>query len=209
MLDILKHNQSSYLGLGEKLFMFIRYLLWSVTIIGCILGYAHTIFSYLWNKKIRNLDFTIAGWFTNAICYGPLLGFIIWQMVPPLTGSSPIITEGPLHHMVLITELFLNLIYTLSIWNLGIMFGVMTDKGVRKNGFYGTIRHPSYTLESLMFVMIFLKGLSTFPQWCAVSMFIFTYYIRSEREDKFMSESNPDYREYKKAVPFKFIPGFY
>jgi protein-S-isoprenylcysteine O-methyltransferase Ste14 len=187
-----------------------RYLLWSITILGCLFGYWYTILGFFYGKHIRNTDFTIMGWLTNAICYGPLLGFIIWQMVPPLVGLDPVvIPRQPLWYIMCIAELLLNLLYTISIWNLGTMFGIMTDKGVRTSGFYNAARHPSYTLEALMFVMIYLSGLSTCSQWLAVSFFIFIYYIRSEREDHFMSRSNPDYKLYQQKVLYKFIPGIY
>jgi protein-S-isoprenylcysteine O-methyltransferase Ste14 len=130
-------------------------------------------------------------------------------MTPSLIGRDPVLTQGLLRDFVLITELILNILYTMSIWNLGTMFGVMTDKGVRTSGFYSVVRHPSYTLESLMFLMMFLNGLSSSSQWLAIGVFIFNYYVRSEREDQFMSESNPDYKIYQEKTVYKFIPGIY
>lgn len=193
----------------ESGFATVRYLLWSLTIVGCLVGYGHSILGYLWGKRIRNLDFTPMGWVTNAVCYGPLLGVVVWQLVPPLMGRDPIFGTGTLLHLDLAGELFLDVLYTLTIWNLGTMFGVMTDKGVRTTGFYSVVRHPSYTLEALMFVLLELRGLSSGGQWVAVSMFLFCYWIRSEREDEFMSRSNPEYGEYKVATPYKFIRGIY
>ena len=193
---------------AEEGFQFARYGLWSISIVGCLIGYGHSVISILWGHHIRNLDFTIMGWMTNAACY-PLLGVIIWQMVPPLAGQDPIITQGPLYYFVLVVELMLNLFYTLSIWNLGKRFGVMTDKGVCTSGWYSVVRHPSYTLESLMFVMMELRGVTGVHQIVAVGMYLFLYYVRSEREDVFMSHSNPDYQEYQKHTPYKFIPGVY
>lgn len=193
----------------ESAWITARYILWSLTILGCLVGYGHSILGYLWGKRIRNLDFTIPGWISNAVCYGPLLGMVAWQMVPPLQGQDPIFASGPLFHLDLATEFFLDLVYMLTIWNLGTMFGVMTDKGVRRTGFYSVVRHPSYTIEALMFVALELKGLTTGHQWLAAGMFLVWYWIRSEREDVFMSRSNPEYEEYKALTKFKFIPGLY
>lgn len=189
--------------------MVLRYFFWSVAIVGCLFGYGYSILGYAYGKRIRNLDFTLMGWITNAVCYGPLLGVVIAQMTPSLIGRDPVLTQGLLRDFVLITELILNILYTMSIWNLGTMFGVMTDKGVRTSGFYSVVRHPSYTLESLMFLMMFLNGLSSSSQWLAIGVFIFNYYVRSEREDQFMSESNPDYKIYQEKTVYKFIPGIY
>ena len=191
----------------EDPFMSMRYMLWSVTVMGCLFGYGYSIFGYLFGKRIKNLDFTVMGWVTNAVCYGPLLGVVIFQMTPPLVGLDPLIAQGPLKELVLITELILNLLYTISIWNLGTMFGIMTDKGVRTSGFYSVVRHPSYTLESLMFVMVFFNGLSSAAQCLTISMFLLTYFVRSEREDQFMSASNPDYRLYQQKPLLNLFQG--
>jgi len=187
----------------------IRYLLWSVTIVGCLFGYGYSVLGYLYGKRIRNLDFTAMGWVTNAVCYGPLLGGVIAQMTPSLMGLDPVLAQGPLKNFVLIAELILNFLYTVSILNLGTMFGVMTDKGVRKSGLYSVVRHPSYTLESLMFLMVFFNGLSYSAQWLAMGVFVLNYYVRSEREDQFMAASNPEYKLYQQKTPYKFIPGIY
>ncbi|MBF0572003.1 MAG: hypothetical protein HQL12_09065 [Candidatus Omnitrophica bacterium] len=193
----------------EQGFLVAKYLLWSVTILGCLFGYWYSVLGYLYGKRIRNLDFTIMGWITNAVCYGPLLGVVIWQMCPSLSGLDPTTDQGPLKYYVLVVELLFNLLYTLSIFNLGTMFGIMTDKGVRTSGFYSVTRHPSYTLEAFMFVLIFYNGLCAWPQWLAVGMFLLTYYVRSEREDQFMAASNPEYKLYQEKTPYKFIPGIY
>lgn len=195
---------------SDEVFLVIRYLLWSVTIVGCLFGYLYSVFGYLFAKRIRNLDFTIMGWVTNAVCYSYLLGIPITQMTASLTGLDPIATQGPLFYFRSAAELILNLLYTISIWNLGTLFGVMTDKGVRTSGFYSVVRHPSYTLEALMFAMIYLNGVTTYQQWCVIfNMFILSYYVRSEREDQFMAASNPQYKLYQQNTPYKFIPGVY
>ena len=192
---------------AEDYFLVARYLLWSATIAGCLLGYAHTVVSILWKRSIRRLDFTVLGWATNAACY-PLLGAVVVQVLPPFSGAGPVVAQGPWHWLMLAAELFLNLLYTLSIWNLGTMFGVMTDKGVRTTGFYSFVRHPNYTLEALMFLVMGLRGFATPANWASgVMLYAFLYWIRSEREDQFMSRSNPDYAAYRERVPWKYLPG--
>jgi protein-S-isoprenylcysteine O-methyltransferase Ste14 len=202
-------THAPHFGSVELVFITIRDLLFTVTIMGCLVGYGHSVLGFLWGKQIRNLDFTLPGWITNAICYGPLLGLVVAGMTPPIVGKDPIFASGPLYYFGLCAELALNVVYTLTIWNLGTMFGVMTDKGVRTTGFYSVVRHPSYTTEALMFVVLFLKGLTGGGQWLAAAMFLVIYWLRSEREDDFMGSSNPDYSPYRKATPYKFIPGIY
>ncbi len=89
------------------------------------------------------------------------------------------------------------------------MFGVMADKGVRTTLFYGVVRHPSYTLEPMMFCLLHAPGLSGPLPFLAVSSYFFKYWLRSERDDQFMGIANPDYRDYREKVPYKFIPGLY
>ena len=192
----------------QELADFWKYVIWALTVVGVLFGYGYSVVSILWGRFIRNLDFTITGWLTNGFCY-PFLGVVIWQMVPSFTGLDPIISGSPLALFALILGSLLNLLYMLSIWNLGTMFDLMTDKGVRTSLFYSTIRHPNYTLEVLMFFVTELVGLSSGMAWLGISVYFFLYWIRSEREDNFMWYSNPKYSEYQKQTPYKFIPGIY
>jgi len=193
----------------DALFATFDGLIYNACIFACLLGYGYSLLGYLWGKRIRNADFTVIGWLTNAVCYTPLFGVVIWRMLPPLHGVDPTVTPGFLRTATFVVAVSLNVVYTLSIWNLGTMFGVMTDKGVRTSGFYSVVRHPSYTLESVMFVMFSSRELSAFGQYIAVAGYFLIYWLRSEREDQFMSESNPDYLTYRERVPYKFIPGLY
>lgn len=72
----------------ESVHVTVRYVLWTLTVLGCLVGYCYSIFGYLWGQQIRNLDFTVVGWITNAVCYWPLLGVAFWQMIPPLAGQG-------------------------------------------------------------------------------------------------------------------------
>ena len=184
-------------------------LLFSACICGGLLGYGHTMLTSLFTSSIRNVDFTLMGWFTTMICYGPLLGVVIWRFMPELHGLDPVYTDGPWFWLVKISTVWLNLLYTLSIFNLGKRFGVMVDKGLVDWGFYTVVRHPSYTLESLMFVCMEMVGFTTVGPWIAASVFILEYYFRSEREDDFMGSSNPDYVEYRDRVRWRYIPGVF
>jgi len=212
-------------------FVVVRDAVFNFTIAGCLIGYGHSVLGFLWGKRIYNLDFTVPGWITNAWCYGPLLGIITALLAQQLqqdvvtgglggvlgspgpisyVGTEPVFTSGVMPVLVLSVELTLNFLYMLTIFNLGTKFGVMTDKGVCKSGFYSVVRHPSYTLEALMFIALYLKGLTSGTQWLAVGViFVMTYWLRSEREDQFMTASNPEFAAYRDRTPYKFIPGIY
>ncbi|NCG18013.1 MAG: hypothetical protein GWP91_03250 [Rhodobacterales bacterium] len=203
-------TQLPELGNAHDLFQLLRLTLWTLTISGCLLGYGHTVVSVIWKPTaIRSIDLTPWAWLFNAICYAPLLGGILHHLAPHQIGVDPYVTVGAYFWMAQLTELLLNLLYTLSIWNLGTMFGVMVDKGVRWNGFYSVVRHPSYTLEPLMFVILELNAFTTPAGWLAASAYPIKYWLRSERDDQFMGNSNPEYVEFRKATRWKFIPGLY
>ncbi|MCE9541226.1 hypothetical protein K8R03_01550 [Candidatus Kaiserbacteria bacterium] len=192
----------------EALFEQAKYAIWAFTVIGVLIGYGYSVISILWGKYMRNLDFSVVGWLSNGFCY-PFLGVVVWQMIPSFTGVDPIITGGPLNELMLWLGLLFNILYMLSIFNLGILFDLMADKGVRWSGFYSVVRHPNYALEVSMFFVTELVGLASGVQWLAIMMYFFIYWIRSEREDNFMEYSNPEYAQYQKASPYKFIPGLY
>ncbi len=186
-----------------------KYALWSLTILGCLLGYGHSVLAPLWGgNKIRSLDFTVPGWVTSALCY-PLLGPALWQLLPSRPGPDPLVTGGLVATVAMVTGLWLNLLYTASIWSMGTRFGVMVDKGLVDRAFHGVVRHPSYTLEAAMFVVLDLVGLTTWREWLSVSSWFLLYWMRSEREDDYMAASNPDYPDYQRRVRWKFLPGIW
>ncbi len=194
-------------GSADAVFSSFESMVFSACIIGAMVGYGYSLVSYLWGNRIRNVDFSLIGWVTNAVCYGPLMGLAVWTMVPQLVGTDPTITTNPPHTIILVVALALNVVYTWTVWNLGVKFGVMMDKGVRRTGFYSVVRHPSYTVEGIMFLMIGCVGFTTIFQWFGACWYFLMYLFRSEREDQFMTASNPEFVEYKKQVPYKYIPG--
>jgi len=190
-------------------FAVARYIIWSTTISVCMVGYLHTVVSILWKKPVKNIDFTLTAWLLNGICYGPLLGGVLHHTLPVVQEIDPLLSAGPWVLLQQSSELFLNILYALSLWNLGTMFGVMVDKGVRTSGFYAVVRHPSYTLEGLMFFLLLLPAFTSPAHWILGIVFPIKYWIRSERDDAFMTGANPDYTPYRKNVPYKLLPGIY
>ncbi len=196
-------------GIRET-FSLVRVGLMTLCVAGCLIGYWHTLFSVFWKPNaIKNIDFTVWGWLANGFCYGPLFhGAVLIVSAHPV-GLEPAVTDGGFYWLSQVVEQLMNLLYTLSILNLGTRFGVMVDKGVQENGFYSVVRHPSYTLEPFMFLVLHLARLNSPAAWLGHMIWPLKYYFRSERDDMFMSESNPDYVAYKKKTKWKFIPGWY
>jgi protein-S-isoprenylcysteine O-methyltransferase Ste14 len=200
---------------AEGVFEVAKLGLWSLTIVGCVAGYAHTVLAgglALLRRgvgdPVRALDFTLAGWVTNAACY-PLLGFAMARLVGARCGADPVVVGGVSGGMLLGLGLLANLGYTASIWNMGARFGVMTDKGLVSHGFFAVVRHPCYTLEAVMFLLLEAPGYTTWREWVAGLSIVWLYWLRSEREDAFMGESCPEYPAYRLAVPYRFLPGIW
>jgi protein-S-isoprenylcysteine O-methyltransferase Ste14 len=186
----------------------LNLILFDITIAGAMWGYAYGVISFPWKRDcVKNVDFTPVGWLLNAICYGALLGAPLWRMLPPLEGTRPGVADGPLAMATLLGGLLLNLLYTITVLNLWTRFGVMVDKGVENRFAYRVVRHPSYTLEGVMFALLKLPAASAPAAFASLGIYVFIYWIRSERDDDFMTASNPDFRKYKKLVPYKFLPG--
>ncbi|MFQ3669488.1 MAG: methyltransferase [Fimbriimonadaceae bacterium] len=192
---------------AEHGFVIARLVVWSLTIVGCLVGYVHSVVVVGPWTKIRSVDFTPMGWFANAICYGPLLGYAFWLSLPPRPDAAPAVADGPLLTLILAVELVFNVLYTASVWNMGTKFGVMVDKGLVDRGFFGVVRHPNYTLESFMFFMLALRGLGSAAAFVAAVLHFVLYWLRSERDEQFMAVSNPEYESYRRRVTSKFIPG--
>jgi protein-S-isoprenylcysteine O-methyltransferase Ste14 len=184
-----------------------RFLIYAAAIAGCMIGYVHSVLKAFAWTSIRNVDFTPLGWLTAAMCYSPLLGYVVWTVIPFPLSPVPAITQGPLFYAMLVTELLLNVFYTMSLYNMLTKFGVLVDKGMVDSGFYSMVRHPSYTLEAFMLIMVYARMLQTGVAWLGVLVLCVLYWLRSEREDVFMTGSNPEYARYKELVPYKYIRG--
>ena len=191
----------------EHIFYALRMLIFTLCIIGCLIGYLNTIFMGFRKTKVRNVDFTPLGWFVNGMCYGPIFGWVVWSIVPGAEGKLPMLTDGLLFYSMLIFELVFNILYTASIVQMGKKFGVMVDKGMIENGYFGLIRHPNYTLESFLFFFYSVKGLYGWENLIGLFFPYLMYYVRSERDEAFMRKSNPDYAAYAEKTKYKYIDG--
>jgi protein-S-isoprenylcysteine O-methyltransferase Ste14 len=189
-------------------FQALNLLIFSVTIVGSLVGYLYGVVSIVWGKEcVRNVDFTLTGWLVNALCYGPLLGVALWGMMPHTYSGHPGIVDGPIHYVGLVCGLLLNLLYSFSIYNMWTRFGVMVDKGMVTNLMFSVVRHPCYTLEGVMFAVLGLGSVGSQLAFVLSAVHVFNYWLRSERDEDFMSASNEQYEGYRQQVTYKYLPG--
>ena len=97
------------------------------------------------------------------------------------------------------------IIMTVALWNLGKSFGIVAaNRGIKRSGLYGWVRHPLYGGE-----LIFFTGflLTTFSPYNLIVWFgvLFGLIVRSWVEEDHLRQ-DPEYQGYMKAVPHRFFP---
>lgn len=92
--------------------------------------------------------------------------------------------------------------------NLGRSFGILIAlRKVKTGGLYSVVRHPMYGTDILLRVGFLVSHLN----WKTAVFFILSsgcYVYRAILEERFLSQ-DAEYREYVRAVPYRFIPGVY
>ena len=96
-------------------------------------------------------------------------------------------------------------IMMVALASLGRSFGIVAaNRGIKRSGLYGWVRHPLYAGE-----LIFFTGflLTTFSPYNTVLWFgvLCGLVIRSWAEEDLLSQ-DPEYQAYMKAVPYSFFP---
>lgn len=193
----------------DQVLAVLRFVFQAVALLGGLWGYVHSLVWVFHYTKIRNIDFTPLGWIANSLCYPALLGALFWLSVPYPYGQVPNVANGPLFYALQGLDLLFNVLYAASMWSMGKRFGVMVDKGLVDTGFFEVVRHPIYTLEALVLFFGAARSLTSPGVWVGATLFLVLYWFRSERDDVFMTASNPDYLAYRERVPYKFLRGFW
>lgn len=82
---------------------------------------------------------------------------------------------------------------------------VQENQQVIDSGLYGTVRHPMYSSTTLMFLSIPLV-LGSLIGFAIMLIYPFLIAARIKREEYFLSENLPGYKEYLQKVRFRMIP---
>ncbi len=83
---------------------------------------------------------------------------------------------------------------------------VVPEHQVVDSGPYGVVRHPIYAFATVMYVGL---GLAFLTWWDAllVAVVVVSYLLKVRIEDDFLAAHLPGYREYRRRVRWRVIPG--
>jgi len=167
----------------------------------------------LFKNTIRNVQPTFLGWAVVLICYPPLnshLTDLIWWY----SRDFPQFSNAFLHLPLNISILILMVIYAWASVSLWLKASNLTNRGIVSKGPYKYVRHPAYICKNTAWLIwgipLIIASFSN-PNLNSLSVVLwlwawaFIYYLRAMTEEDHLS-LDPDYRAYKKHVPYKFIP---
>ncbi len=153
-------------------------------------------------SKIRSVEPTILGWVVCLWCYPPFNSFsfapfdidLISIHIPISSWAEPIV-------LGLIT-----LLWGIFVWasiSMGFKASNLTNRGIVSKGPYRYCRHPAYTAKVLVW-LVEAVFLGKYFIGLFIS-FLIIYGLRALTEERHLS-MDKDYLEYKKKVPYHFIP---
>lgn len=101
-----------------------------------------------------------------------------------------------------------NVLGAISLINLGRSFGILiARREIKTGGLYRFVRHPMYGTD----ILLRLGYLISHAQWRVGILFVLStacYVWRAMLEERFLSETE-EYREYRRRVRWRFIPGVF
>jgi protein-S-isoprenylcysteine O-methyltransferase Ste14 len=154
-------------------------------------------------NKIKSVEPTLLGWIVCLWCYPPFNIFSFRVFDYQLVNIR---LEYPAWVNAAMT-CFISALWGIFAWAslaLGFKASNLTNRGIVSSGPYRYVRHPAYIAKLIIWI---IQGVF-FAQFSTGIMlgFVLIYYLRAWTEERHLS-MDPDYIEYKKKVPYKFIPG--
>ncbi len=157
-------------------------------------------------NTIRSVEPTFLGWFVALICYPPFnnvgSAYLPWGPKEQFMYGSYTATLVGIGFV-----LVLFLIYLWATISLGSKCSNLTNRGIISNGAYRYVRHPAYICKVAAW-WIMLVPTMTGVFFFSMLGWSFIYFLRAITEERHLM-ADPDYREYVKKVPYRFIPGLY
>jgi protein-S-isoprenylcysteine O-methyltransferase Ste14 len=177
-------------------------------------------------NKTRSVEPTALGWAAALSCYPPYNN-VLGTYLPLDNGKDwigddsvfPVLKQflrdhvgqvltGEDMHLILrglIVVLFF--VYATATVAFGFKFSNLTNRGTISRGPYRFIRHPAYVCKCTAWWLEHLPTL-TLVKAFFLTLLCGVYALRAWTEERHLSR-DPDYRAYKKKVPWVIFPGVY
>lgn len=169
-------------------------------------------------NRIRTVDPTFFGWFICLACYPPFnettMRFLEWQ-----SSDFPYFENNFVHFAVNIALLASLALFSWASLALGFKASNLTNRGIVSHGPYRYVRHPAYAAKNLAWWLGALPTLamhSMAGNWEGLSYSLFAlsgwttiYALRALTEERHLLMSDNGYRDYKRQVKWRFLPGIW
>ncbi|NEQ67214.1 MAG: hypothetical protein F6K21_17240 [Symploca sp. SIO2D2] len=161
-------------------------------------------------NQIRSVEPTILGWLVTLWCYPPFntfsFSFFDLKLLPE---SWPRLHQWYPDSWNIIPLVIVTLCWGVFMWAsiaLGFKASNLTNRGIVSHGPYKYCRHPAYTIKVISWM---IEGLLLGKYFGGLLFgFALIYFLRAWTEERHLSR-DPEYIEYKKKVPHRFIPGVF
>jgi hypothetical protein len=168
-----------------------------------LMGY--TLESRWLGNKTRSVEPTVLGWAAALSCYPPYNN-VLGTYLPLENGKAWITDDTTLLWLRGIT-VALFIIYASATVAFGFKFSNLTNRGIVSRGPYRLVRHPAYLTKCTAWWLEHLPTI-TLTKAFFLTLLCGVYALRAWTEERHLSR-DPDYRAYKKKVPWIFCPGIY
>ena len=185
------------------------------------LAWAGYVLSSRWIKNgMVSVEPTVLGWAVALLCYPP------FNRVPGFYFSNPgehaflALTYKPAIILLASCSIASFAVYTASTVMFGLHFSNLTHRGIIQTGPYSVVRHPAYASKNfswwcVMFPYAIYQAVITpsadsfgllGTHFVGLVSLTGLYYLRAITEERHLSK-DPEYQDYMKRVPHRFIPG--
>ncbi|MCC6556452.1 MAG: hypothetical protein IT372_26120 [Polyangiaceae bacterium] len=183
------------------------------------LAWAGYVASSRWVKTtMYSVEPTVLGWAVALLCYPPFNRIQGAYFTTPGEHAFLELSSRPAISLLASFSVASFAFYTAATVAFGLHFSNLTHRGIITTGPYSIVRHPAYAAKNfawwcVMFPYAVADAISKeSPGQLAMSTLGLLamsglYYLRAITEERHLGK-DPEYRDYMKRVPYRFIPGF-
>jgi protein-S-isoprenylcysteine O-methyltransferase Ste14 len=167
----------------------------------------YTVESRRYGSPILAVETNLLGWLVCLACYPPLNQLPSLLITGRFWQEYRLFPAGSLpdNCCAVLGGVFL-LVHTWTIAVQGKRFANLTYRGTISHGPFSLVRHPQYATKMLWWLFEWLPFFGSPLNAVFFCGWVSLYVGRGLTEERFLSRF-PDYREYKRRVRCRFIPG--